>query len=235
MPSRRPGAAGLAVGAALVVMLVVAVGRMVPWATEQRQIVSSVPVPPPLFTISPVALDPGRRACVDRVALDERSGVAAVRTVPRTAGVPRLEFSARAAGGYRAGASFRGGLGAHRDVLEASFAAPSGPRIATVCVRNDGDRRVALVGTEEPRTATRAVTTIRGAVQPDLALTIYEPGRQSLLGVAPQILDRAALYKAGFLRGWMLAPLALLVVVGVPFGVLWALVRALRVEPAEPG
>ena len=232
MRSRR-GAAGIAIGVAAVILLVVGVARMLPFVTEQRQIVSSVPVPPPLFTISPVAIDPGRRACTDQVALDERSGVAAVRAVPRTRDVPRLTLTARA-GDYRARTPFRGGLGVHRDVLEASFAAPPGPRRATVCVRNDGRRRIALVGTEEPRTATRSVTRISGVIQPDLALTIYEPGRRSLLAAAGEILDRAALYKAGFLRGWMLAPLALLVLAGVPLGVLWALGHALRAEPADP-
>jgi hypothetical protein len=232
MRRRAPSTAGFALGAFAVVLLVVALGRMLPFLAEQRQITSAVPVPPPLFRISPVQIDPGRQACADKVALDERSGVAAIHAAPRTAGVPRLAFTARS-GAYRARGAFRGGLGPHGDVLEASFAAPPGPRSATVCVRNAGRRPVALVGTEEPRTATRSTTTIDGLTQPDLALTIYEPGRRSLLAAAPEILDRAALYKAGFLRGWMLAPLVLLVVVGVPGGVMWALGRALREEAAK--
>src|SRR5689334_23744816 len=111
MRSRLATPAGLAVGAAIVIALVVVVGRMLPWATEQRQIVSSVPVPPPLFTISPVALDPGRIACTDRVALDPDSGVAAIRLAPRSAGVPGLAMTVRAPGGYRASARFGGGTG----------------------------------------------------------------------------------------------------------------------------
>jgi hypothetical protein len=206
---------------------------MLPWLTEQRQITSSVPVPPPLFTISPVRLDPGRQACTDTVALDERSGVAAIRTAPGAAGSPRLTFTARS-GAYRAQGAFRAGLGPHGDLLEAAFAAPPGARSATVCVRNAGSRPVALVGTEEPRTATQSTTTIDRVTQPDLSMTIYEPGTKSLLAAAPQVLDRAALYKAGFLRGWMLVPLALLVVVGVPLGMLWALGRALREDAVDP-
>jgi hypothetical protein len=232
MRSRVSGPAGFAIAAALVVLLVVAAGRMAPWLTEQRQITSSVPVPPPLFTISPVRIEPGRQACTDQVALDRRSGVAAIRIAPPASGIPRLDFTARA-GTWRARSVFRGGLGPHGDMLEASFSAPPGPRVATVCVRNAGARTAALVGTEEPRTATDSTTTIDRVTQPDLSMTIYEPGTKSLLAGAPQVLDRAALYKAGFLRGWMLVPLVLLVVVGVPLGVLWALGRALRDDAVD--
>src|SRR4051794_11006351 len=232
MPRARPTAAGIAVGAALVVFLVVALGRMAPFLLEQRQVVSSVPVPPPLLTISPVRIAPGRSACTSDVALDRDSGVAAIRAAPPATGPLRLALSARA-GDWRAQTPFRAGLGVHGDVLEAALPPPPGARTATLCVRNAGPRPVALVGTEEARTATPSVTTIDHVTQPDLALTIYEPRRHSLLASASRIADRAALYKAGFLRGWMLFPLALLVVVGVPAGVLWALGRALRAE-AQP-
>src|SRR4051794_31652158 len=164
MPRVRPTLAGIAVGAAVVVLLVVAVGRVAPFALEQRQVVSSVPVPPPLFTISPVRIPPGRSACTNDVALDRDSGVAAVRAAPSATGPVRLALSARA-GDWRAVAQFRSGLGVHGDVLEAAFPPPPAPRTATLCVRNAGSGPVALVGTEEPRTATPSVTTIEGVTQ----------------------------------------------------------------------
>jgi hypothetical protein len=225
----RPDAPVLAVLAAAVVLLVVAAGRMVPFATEQREIVSSVPVPPPLFTISPVRVAPGRSACTDQVALDERSAIATVRTTPRARDIPPAGLTVRA-GDYRARGRFGDGLGPHGDVLRATFEAPPGPRIATLCVRNRGSRTLELVGTEESRTSTRSRTTIAGLDQPDLAMTIYQQRAQSLLGAAPQILERAALYKAGFLRGWMLAPLALALFIGVPAAMIWALWHALRAD-----
>jgi hypothetical protein len=231
MARRVPGPAGFALGAFVLVLVVVAAGRMLPFALEQRQITSAVPVPPPLFTISPIDLRPGAAACVEEVALDRRSGVAAIQTVPGSAPIQRLLFTA-SSGAYRARSAFRGGLGPHGDVAEASFTAPPSPRGARVCMRNAGRRPVQLVGTEELRTATRARTTIGGVPQADLGLTIYEPGRRSLLAATPAILDRAALYKAGFLRGWMLFPLALLVAFGVPAGVLWALAHGLRADVA---
>jgi hypothetical protein len=226
------GPAGFALGAFMLVLIVVAAARMLPFVLEQRQITSAVPVPPPLFTINPINLRPGRAACVEEVALDRRSGVAAIQTVPGSAPIQRLLLTA-SSGAYRARSAFRGGLGPHGDVAEASFTPPSGPRGARVCIRNAGGQAVQLVGTEELRTATRATTTIAGVPQADMALTIYEPGRRSLLAVTPQILDRAALYKAGFLRGWMLFPLALLVALGVPAGVLWALTSALGEDRVE--
>jgi hypothetical protein len=229
---RRPAASTIAVLAALAMLLVVGALRMAPWATERRQLLSSVPGPAPVTQITPLRLAPGARACTAEVALDRHSGVARLIAAPGVGHGPPLTVTVRA-GSWRAAGRVAAGY-RENAYLDAPFAPPPGDRLATVCVRNAGRRPVALVSSAETPTQTRQITRIGTTQQPDLTLSILEPGRRSLLDAAPRILARAAAYKAGFLRGWMVALLALATVLLVPAGAIWALWRALRAEEAGP-
>jgi hypothetical protein len=225
---RRPSASTLALLAALAMVLVVGALRMAPWLTERRQLLSSVPGPAPVTKITPLRLAPGVRACAAEVALDRHSGVARLIAAPGVSDGPPLTVAVRA-GSWRAAGRVAAGY-RENAYLDAPFEPPPGDRLATVCVRNAGRRSVALVSSQETPTQTRQVTRIGTTEQPDLTLSILESGRSSLLGAAPRILDRAAAYKAGFLRGWMVAVLALAIALLVPAGAIWALWRALRAD-----
>jgi hypothetical protein len=99
----------------------------------------------------------------------------------------------------------------------------------TLCLRNDGRRRIGLVGSQEAENASLPETRVGGQVSPvDPALTFLGAHPRSLLDRAGTVLGRASQFTGGVAPPWLLWALAVVLVVGVPLATAAALFLALR-------
>jgi len=217
----------VAVLAGLVVLAFGAAKWVVPWLTTSRTLVSSVPGTPPLTTPTYVHLRPGDRACATNVPINHDAGQVQVLGIAGRKTRPPLVVTASGPG-YRA-TGRAPGAGTGLAPMTAAIAGPSRDLIGQVCLRNAGRVRLDLFGTREGRTNGRQQLVVRGRPsQTDVAMTLYQAHATTYLGSLGTIFDRAAKLKLGFLRGWMLWPLALALFLGIPAVPLWALWRTLR-------
>lgn len=214
---------------AVVLLLVGGALTMGRAALRERTPVASTATPQPITQISPIQLEPGRQACAYDVVLTPRTQVAVLRLVgERRQSPPRLQVSADAASGYRSAPVDATIAGEDQVDVSARITPPPAEVFGRLCVRNAGAERVALVGTEEFRTASRAYAEVEDEpVKPDLSLAFLEGETTSLLGFLPEIERRLTAFRGFLGHGFLLWPLTLLVVVGVPAAVLMVLHRAM--------
>src|SRR5439155_21026411 len=125
-----------------------------------------------------------------------------------------------AAPGYRARATAR----PRTPRVRAPIAPPARSTIGRLCIANAGRRAIALAGTAERGTASRPVVSVNGApIVPDIAVSLYRRAPSSYLIRATDILRHASTYTWGVLGPPALAALAVLLLAGVPAGVMWGL------------
>ncbi|UGS38756.1 hypothetical protein [Capillimicrobium parvum] len=223
MRSRRTLWLPAACGALIVLALLV---WGIPWVTKERADVTSTPTPPAFSTVTPITLSPGSRACESSVAFSPQTRSLILLAAKQDGPTPPLRITARAPG-YRAGVTIPGGY-AGLSSLVAAVPPPQGSVLGEVCVENAGRRKVQLQATAEGRIQNRATTSVDGEpVQPKMTLLLTEGVNRSLADRPGEILDRIAAFKPPFVGSVSLALLALLVVVGVPAGVLYAIWRGL--------
>ena len=104
----------------------------------------------------------------------------------------------------------------------------AGQRVS-VCVRNAGERRVAIYGA--PDIAGKGSVTQNGdRVAADLTLVFLREQPRSALASLPDMLERAALFKPSWIGAWTLWILAALTLLGLPA----LLALALRAAAAAP-
>ncbi len=200
----------------------------IPWLTRDRPDVTSTPTPPAFSTVTPISLRPGQRACESQVAFSPHTRSLVVLAAKQEGPTPSLRITARAPG-YRAGANVPGGY----DGLAAlAVSVPPPPRsvLGQVCVENTGRRAAHLQGTTEGRIQNRAVTSVDGEpIEAKMTLILTAGTDRSLADRPGEILDRIAAFKPPFVGSVSLAIFGLLVLVGVPAGVLYAIWRGLAV------
>jgi hypothetical protein len=222
------------VAIALALVLVVGLASMGRALLRDRTPVVSTATPPPMNEVAPIALAPGQRACASDVVLTERTEVAALRLERPVPGPPRLLVGADGPGGYASPpveATFAGRRGTE---IRARITPPARELFGRLCAENAGPGPIALVGTEEFRTISRARTAVDGAeIEPDLALTFFEQRPTSLLAYLPVVEQRLTAFRGFLGHGWLVWPLTLLVALGVPAAVLVTLARALGDEPGS--
>lgn len=209
---------------ALIVLALLVWG--IPWLTKDRPDVTATPTPPAFNTVTPIRLAPGSRACERSVAFSAQTRALTVLADKQPGPTPPLRVTARAPG-YRASAAIPGGY-AGLAALTASVPAPPRSVLGEVCVENAGRRGVALQGTTEGRIQNRAVTSVDGRDTPvKMTLLLTEGVDRSLADRPGEILDRIAAYKPPFVGSVSLVILALIVLLGVPAGVLYAVSRGI--------
>jgi hypothetical protein len=186
-----------------------------------------------------VTLGPGQQACQRPIDVPaggafDRVGVS-VGTFQR-AGSP-LALTVQDAGGRVLG---RGTLAsgypdiASVPVHQVALDRTVGDGRVAVCVRNTGERKVALYGNSDAAARSSSAYTDGRPVKVDLSL---EFGRSSRTWASelPRMLDRAALFRAPWLGPWIYWILVAALLVGAP----WLLLRALRSAtagaPPAPG
>jgi hypothetical protein len=204
---------------------------VVPWLTRSREMPAAVPSPAALFSIELVELGPGRTACSQNVALDPRGSRARLQvgTFGRPGEPLRLTLDGAA---YRSASTIRGGY-ADGSVVVASLRPPAQATLVRACVENLGTRRVALLASAD-RTRSRSITSVEGRGTGKSAwLSFYEANRHSLLERSSPTIERMTIFRPGIVGPWLLWPLAALVLVGIPAGVVWAWHRGLAGEEAN--
>jgi hypothetical protein len=216
--------AGIGVGLGLLIALI---AWFVPYLTRERQDVAGVPVPPPFLAQAPVVMRPGSEACMSDVAFGTDAELVELTTfkVPRPR--PPMEVVIKAPG-YRETARLTGGTEPLTG-LYARIDPPERSAIGTLCVRNRGDRRVALLGTTDARTGTgRPVTRIGGEEVPDISVRLLAVNSGSVLERLGQLVDRAAAFKPGVFGLPPLLWLMLLTAIALPAAATYAIVTSFR-------
>jgi hypothetical protein len=229
---RRP-ALTLALVAPLVVAAVYLGGALHwyrPFLDQRHPVVASTPSLEGLYSVKEVRLRHGQRACIQPLPLDpEVHRLRLMLWAHATRAVP-LSFVLRGRG-YTARGRFTGyPAGGQTPVIAPVNPAPPAAFDGQLCVRNEGRHSVGLVGTDEPDSLTLPSTSVDGqAPGPvDPAVTFYGGPDASLLSRTGTVIGRVSDFTGGVMPVWLLWPLALLIVIGVPAGTAVALGLALR-------
>ena len=197
-----------------------------PWLLRDRGLPAAVPSPRALFAVDQVSIAAGRSACSRDVAVDPRAGVATLHVMTGRTPAPPLTLSLRGAG-YSSSARIAGNYATDDDVSFA-VAPPARATLVTACVHNDGRHRVALAASSD-RTRSRSLTTVDGRPTGKTAWLSFEEARDhSMLARANDTVRRIGVFRPGIVGPWLLWPLAVLFLAGIPAGVAWAWDRALR-------
>jgi hypothetical protein len=192
-----------------------------------HDLVASTPSPRAVFKITPVDVPAGERLCIGDVTIPRDAHQ--IRFQVKTYGAPGPPLNVELSGGsYRATVPVPegypdGGLIAER------MTPPPADVLGQVCLRNTSTRGVSLIGTTEERTLSRPQGEVDGRVQPaDAYLAFYEGRQAGALRMSPDIIERMSAFRPGIVGPWLLWTLLALTVIGVPLGLLWAIVKAVR-------
>ncbi len=232
-PVGRPRPAALATALAAAVVLVGALVWFRPFLTQKQVSVSTAPAPSALTVLTQFDLAPGQQACMASVAVEPNSLAAEFELHPAKAGPqggPPVALVLSATG-YRSvsqlAAGYPGGL------ATIPMTPPRHSLLATVCFVDRGDTAVLLSGSSEARTISRSPTTVAGSsVVGDIALTFLDTHPSSLLERAGTIFGHASNLTDHLIPVWLIWILAVLVLCGVPLGILAAFYGALREDEA---
>jgi hypothetical protein len=186
---------------------------------------AAVPSPRALFSVDSVPIGPGQTACSGSVAVDPQAAVASLHVIGLGYPAPPLTLTLRGPG-YAAAARIAGGFPGDADV-SARVVPPRRSTLVTACVRNDGRVRTAL-GASSDRTRSRSITSVDGRSTGKSAwLSFGEERPHSMLARAGTTLARMSVFRPGVVGPWLLWPLAVLFLLGIPAGAWWAWDRAL--------
>ena len=231
---------GALVSAAAVAFAILwgAVDSLRPFATFERDVVQSTPGLGALDSRYTLALEPGDVACMKPVTLTPDSEIARLRVLaPEGAPSPPIEITARA-GGYRATATAVGYPAGGDTLVAGALDPPDRELRGEVCARNAGETPVELVGAQDVRSLVPADLTFNGeAVEgKDLELTLLEAERRSIAERPGELIDHASKLTASFAPEWLLWIVAVLVLLGIPAGIVGGFFVAVgRDEPSPPG
>ncbi|HEU4703585.1 MAG TPA: hypothetical protein VFS37_13970 [Conexibacter sp.] len=164
-----------------------------------------------------VAVEPGATVCQGPLPVPASFAAVELQVgTYRAAGQP-LSVVVREAGGGRTLGSGRL-AGGYADVTQQRIevgAVPAGGRVA-VCIRNVGERRVALYGSGD---AASRVSTARLDGEPagvDVTVVLRRDESIRTLALVPDMLERMALFKGSWIGAWSFWTLLAIVLVGVP-------------------
>jgi hypothetical protein len=206
-----------ALAGGLLVLLLGAGIVVIPSLARDRNALTTTPQPPPLTALALVALPGGARACLDRASLDERSERALVRI--GTGGGPPSPLRLEIAGpGVREAVAVPPTY-ADGAVVSVPVKPPRDPVVAQVCIRNQGNRQVALYAGADRYS--RSGTRVDGApVKGNFELAFEEAGEPSLAARLPAAVERMQGFRLG--APWLTWIVGVLFLVGVPAGAVGA-------------
>jgi hypothetical protein len=195
--------------------------------TEDRELVAATPSPRPMFEVSLVEVPPGEELCISDVTIPADARRLRIQVGTFGPPGPELDLTLQARG-YQERLTVPAGF-PDSALITAAMDPPVVARLGEVCVTHHGSARIALVGSTEDRTQSRPEGKVGGKVAAaDTYLAFYERGSASALDRAGGIVDRMSAFRPAVVGPWLLWPLLALVVLGVPGGVLWAALRAVR-------
>jgi hypothetical protein len=211
---------------ALVICLAAAV-LFAPSLLRGRDLVASTPSPRPLFDVTPVELPPATPLCLTEVTIPDDARQVRFQVITRGKPGPPLTVTLTA-GAYTQRLAVPAGY-ADETTVAARVDPPPANSFGEVCITNDGASPVALTGTTETRTRSRPVGMLAARpVDADTYLAFYVGATGSPLAHLGDMVDRMGAFRPGIVGPWLLWPLLLLVVAGIPAGVLWAVRAAAR-------
>jgi hypothetical protein len=234
MPRRFPSASVRRASVLVTVLAAAAIllGALLwfrPYVTKKQVSVSSVPAPNALTATTSYQLAPGEQACMTAVAVEPNSLAAQFELHPATPspkGGPPVAL-VLSAPGYRSVSQLAGGYPGGLATLPVT--PPKHSLLATACFVDHGDTDVVLLGSAEARTISRSGTSVGGvSVVGDVALTLFDTHPSSLLAQAGTIFGHASNLTDHLIPVWLIWILAVLVLFGVPAGILAAFYTALR-------
>lgn len=200
-----------------------------PWLEREHAIPTTTPGLFPLFARADIPLAPGSTACVAPVRLDPALGRALI-IVRSSHGAQPLRFVATGPG-YKTTTIATTPATSTDEQLVATLLPPTQVIDGRLCVTNDGRHTVVLVATNEARSLTISKTTVDGHPAPADAravLLILEPHDRSPGSSFDELARHLSALSGGSVPVWLVWPLSLLFVLGVPLMTFVALVVALR-------
>ena len=216
---------------AVVVFVLGALFVVRPFVAEQRDMPAEIPSPASLLNTSSVPLDPGKPVCFDDAVAEAHSELIRFRVSAPEAPAPQMTVTLKGPG-YEAEAVIPAGL---LDGMTAQAAIPA-PLVdvpVRVCIRNDGDVPTALFASND-RTRSRSLAVIDGEnTGQSVWFAFYEPRWRAISERLPLTIDRMTVFRPGYVTSGVLWVIAVLFLVGVPIGVVWALVRGLREDRTD--
>src|SRR4051794_20983076 len=221
-------------GALITGVVVVLLGALLfirPFATREREYLSSVPAAPSLFQAPvPVELKPRDQICVKDMPLDRDSQLA--RFFFYTYGKRGVPLAVSASGpGYSFRSTYPGGWA--EGPVELPLRPPAHSIDGQICVSNKGRRKVAIQATPVGQRFSRPQPYLNGGPLPqDVPLTLHRRKPGTLIEQIPRGLQHAAVFVP--LATWALWILLVLVVLGIPAAVVLAGVPAAG-RPARHG
>lgn len=212
----------LVMGLALVVL---------PFLTRQREVISTVPGPPPLAETVIIELGGGDEACVEDVTIDRRArqarftagayGRPGAPLAIRIAG-PSFRFQTRVPGGYEDPTN-----------LKVAIDPPREPRRVDICIENLSKDRLALYGSAAGTSQGTTSLLVEGERRDEgLTLRLEEGRTASFSSQADRILERMATFRP--LGRESLILVAILLVVLVPLGSFAAVLHGLPGRGSHP-
>ena len=226
---RWPLLAALA-GALVVLVAAVAIGR--PYLTKERDYPASVPQPPSVVAIQLVPMRPGQSVCLHDAVMDTHSQRALFQV--ETYGKPTVSLRFTLTGqGYRTALSVPASAYKDEAIINLPVPAPHRDTFVQACVTNAGTRRAALFATTAAEPGPVTATLDGQPVGTNPWLAFYEAKRTSIAHRLPTIVARMDTFRPPFIGSWLLWPLAVLFVLGVPAAVLVAYWRVLADDEAD--
>jgi hypothetical protein len=226
---RRWALLGGLAGALVLLIAAVAIGR--PYLTQQRDYPASIPQPPSVVAVRLVPMKPGQAVCLHDAVMDTHSERALFRVETYAKPTVPLRFTLT---GDRYRATVNVPASAYKDegILSLLVPAPKRDVFVRACVTNAGKRLAALFATTSAEPGPVVATLDGEPVDTNPWLAFYEAKRTSIADRLRTIVSRMAIFRPPFIGGWLLWPLGLLFVLGIPIAVVIAYGRGLRDDDA---
>jgi hypothetical protein len=209
-----------------VAVLAAGIAAIVPgWLLDERDHLAVTPQPPAVEQHTELKLLAGARACMNLVALDERSEEARIHTAAKGRAVP-LEITIRGEDGYfargRARADYRPG-----DVVALAVDPPPESLVATLCVHNAGERSTWLDAVQDRRRSRSTVLVDGAPATVSFVIQFAEREPASVFERLPDSVRRMSVLRPSVVSDLTLWLVLVLFVAGVPIVALWSFARAM--------
>jgi len=214
------------VWSAVVVLVLGALFVVRPFVAKQRDQPAEVPSPASLLNTDTVPLAKGSPACFRDAVAEHHSEIIRFKVASPNGPAPPIDV--RITGpGYAYTAKIPAGQpdGA---VVQAPIPAPPGDIPVRVCFANEGEPPIGLFASND-RTRSRSIASIDGELTgKSIWFTFAEPAPRAILERLPDTVGRMTVFRPDYVGRGLLWALAVLFVIGMPVGVVWAYARALR-------
>ena len=201
-------------------------------AGDQRDIAFTLGVTPDLVAAE---LAPGSVVCQTPVPVSERFGGVRFQVGTYRRPGPPLDVVVRGAYGPLASGRLPAG---YPDVSQPTVALDgevAAGGLAAVCIRNRGDRRLALYGGPELANGRSAAEVDGRDQRTDLTLVMTTRKPASALASVPEIFERASLFRPVWVGRWTYWLLAGLILLLTPAALLWSLRDAFAARESVDG